>query len=363
MEELIKKLISFKTYGGNQLYECASFIKEYLENHGFKAEIKEYVKGYPIVLSSSGKGKPLMLNGHFDVVPPGEGWSSDPFTPKAIEDKIYGRGSTDMKAGLAVLMETYVSIADKLNYSLLFTAVPDEETGGKNGSKFLAEEYSPFFVIIGEPTGSERVNIGEKGLLQVRVKERGKSAHGSTPSLGENAILKLVDDITELRRRIEKTEVAIPKDVEEAVNNVKEIDERIYGDVKKITFSPGVIKGGSQVNVVPDYAEAEIDMRIPPGASVKDIMKRMEGIEIINSSEPNYTPLPPFIKLKPFITPYATDGRYFRMKGIPTIVYGPGELNKLHSPDEFVKIGDVKASLEKLKEILLSINNSDYFYK
>jgi len=356
--ELTKKLISFKTYNDNELHECALFIKDYLENQGFKAEIKEYVKGYPVVISSSGKGKPLMLNGHFDVVPPGEGWSSDPFVPKVVDDKIYGRGATDMKAGLAVLMETYVSMADKLDYPLLFTAVPDEETGGKRGSKFLAEEFSPFFVIIGEPTGSERINIGEKGLLQIKIKERGKSAHGSTPSLGDNSILKLMDDILILEKEINDFSVSIPRELEDAVNNVKEIDEKIFDDVRKITFNPGVIKGGTKVNVVPDYAEVEIDMRIPPGITSREVLEkiRVKGeIEIINSSEPNYTSLPFFLGLKPFITPYATDGRYFRLKGIPTIVYGPGELNKLHSPDEYVRISDINATFEKLKEILRNL--------
>ncbi|ARM75205.1 ArgE/DapE family deacylase [Acidianus manzaensis] len=362
LEELTKKLISFKTYDQQNLQDCAIFIKEFLIENGFSANIKEYDSGYPVVISESNKkeSKKILLNGHFDVVPPGEGWDFDPFTPREAEGKIYGRGSTDMKGGLAMLMQLYIELADKLDYSLIFTAVSDEETGGFHGSKHLAEEYSPSLVIIGEPTGWSRVNIGEKGLFQIKIIEKGKTAHGSTPSLGENAIIKLVDDLASLET-IQEYPIKIPKEIINAINEMRNINPIIYNDLKRISYNPGRINGGIKVNVVPDYAEAEVDIRIPPGISIDEvkqlISELVEGeVQVINSSDANYSILPDSMHFeKQIILAYATDGRYFRLKGIPTIVYGPGELNMLHARNEFVRIEDLKKSYEILKNNLLKL--------
>lgn len=361
LEELTKKLITFKTYNNQELLDCANFIKDFLESNGFSSVIKEYEKGYPVVISESKKGnKSVLLNGHFDVVPPGEGWDFDPFSGKEVDGKIYGRGSTDMKGGLAVLMKLYVELADKLEYSLIFTAVSDEEIGGFRGSKHLAEEYRPSLVIVGEPTGWNRVSIGEKGILQIKIREKGKIAHGSTPSLGENAIIKLVDDLVSLET-IQEYPIKIPKEVKEAIEEIKKINPTIYEDLRRITYNPGKITGGIKVNVVPDYAEAEVDIRIPPGISLEEVKKLIselvEGeVEILDSSEPTYSVLPPSMNFESkIISAYATDGRYFRFKGIPTIVYGPGELNMLHAKNEFVRVEDLRKSYEILKNNLLNL--------
>ncbi|AWR96728.1 ArgE/DapE family deacylase [Acidianus sulfidivorans JP7] len=368
IKDLTMKLISFKTFNMQELRECSNFIKDFLTENGFSAIIKEYDSGYPVVISESNKkiDRQIMFNGHYDVVPPGEGWDFDPFSPKEVEGKIYGRGSTDMKGGLAVLMQLYVDLAEKLEelgYSLIFTAVPDEETGGVHGSKHLAEEYSPSLVIIGEPTGWNRVNIGEKGLFQIKVIEKGKTAHGSTPSLGENAIIKLVDDLVSLET-IQEYPVKIPKEVIKAIDEVKKINPAIYNDLKRISYNPGKINGGIKINVVPEYAEAEVDIRVPPGITTEEvkqlISELVEGeVQIINSSEPNYSILPSSMKFESqIISPYATDGRYFRLKGIPTIVYGPGELNMLHAKNEFVRVEDLMKSYEILKNNILNFVNS-----
>lgn len=360
LEELTKKLISFKTYNNQELIECANFIKDFLENNGFSANVKEYDKGFPVVVSNTKGNKSVMLNGHFDVVPPGEGWDFDPFSAKEVDGKIYGRGSTDMKGGLAVLMKLYVDLADKLDYSLIFTAVPDEEIGGFHGSKYLAEEFKPSIVIVGEPTGWNRVSIGEKGILQFKIVQRGKIAHASTPSVGENAIIKLVDDLVSLET-IQEYPVKIPKEVMDAINEVKKINPVIYEDLRRISYSPGKISGGLKINVVPDYAEAEVDVRIPPGVSLDEvktlISELVEGqVEIINSCEPNYSLLPSSMDFQTKImSTYVTDGRHFRLKGIPTIIYGPGELDMLHAKNEFVRIEDLRKSYEVLKKNLLNL--------
>lgn len=100
----------------------------------------------------------IMLNGHFDVVPPGDlkAWKYPPFSPTLVDGKMFGRGTADMKAGLAVFMQLYVDLVDKLDYNLIFTAVPDEETGGEHGSKRLSEIYKPTWSLYPNLRGRKR---------------------------------------------------------------------------------------------------------------------------------------------------------------------------------------------------------------
>ncbi|AAY80955.1 M20 family metallopeptidase [Sulfolobus acidocaldarius] len=382
MDDLLKlvsglvKIPSVNPPHGEGLRDCANFIREYFSNHGYSAEVVEFDKGWPNIIVNNGKksDKSIMLNGHYDVVPTGDlkSWSHDPFSALILEDKIYGRGSSDMKSGLAVQMKVFVELADKLDYNLVFTAVPDEESGGFHGAKHLAEKYKPNLVLVSEPSGSEWINIGEKGLLQVKLKSKGKVAHGSLPSLGDNAIMKIVRDLVNLEK-IRDVKIPIPSELKEAIS--ARASSEVEKDYVSISFNPGVIKGGVKVNVVPDYAEAEVDMRIPPGIKnsealslVKKLVSESE-VEPIDLSEPNYTnPENHYVKKleetisktlgirpKNYIITGATDGRYFRNKGIPAIVYGPGELGVAHTYNEFVSFKEVINAYKVIREYLLSI--------
>ncbi len=365
IEDLTSELVKFKTINpkteSESFNDCVNFISEYFSQNGFSADIREFEKGWPTIIVRNKKdGKSVLLNGHYDVVPIGDiaKWKYDPFSGKIVDNKVFGRGSTDMKGGLAVLINTFIKVADKIDYNLIFTAVPDEETGGQKGSKYLAELFSPDFVIVGEPTQG-LINIGEKGLLQVKIIQKGKSAHGSMPSLGENAIMKLVNDLFSLQK-IQEIKINIPQEVKDGSQTLSNINPLLGNELKRISFNPGII------NVVPDFAEAEIDMRIPPGissekalTSVKELIKG--DLEILDISEPSYSKgnyvekFKEITNTKTFLTTYATDGRYFRYKGIETIAYGPGELNQLHSYNEYVKIDDLKTIGKNLEEFLTSI--------
>jgi len=383
VEEVVNitsKLIKIPTLNppGNSLKEGAEFIKDYLRQKGFSASILEFDRGWPVVISQS---KPrdknhVMLNGHYDVVPVGDEkrWKNNPFSGLILENLVYGRGATDMKGGLAVLMKVFSDLADKLEYDLVFTAVPDEETGGFHGSMKLAEVFKPDLVLISEPSGSNSICLGEKGLLQVKLVSVGKSAHGSLPSLGENAIMKLIRSLTSLQK-ISDYNIGTPKEVVELLR--AKADMNTEKDYLSISFNPGVIRGGVKVNVVPDYAEAEVDMRIPPGITVNDaialVEELVEGVKVepFNISEPNYTsPDNTYVKLlenvimrrlnvKPikYIMTGATDGRFFRYKGVPTIIYGPGGLNLAHSYDEYVTFQELEKTYEVISSFLLDISN------
>jgi succinyl-diaminopimelate desuccinylase len=353
--------------GGSELRRASSFVLNWLKERGVEAREVEFNQGWPLVLAEIGEGhKRVMLNGHFDVVPPGDltMWSFDPFSGAIQEDRILGRGASDMKAGLAVFMKVITEV-EPGECTLTLAAVPDEEVGGRNGSRILAERANYDLVLISEPTGSGQIAVGEKGLLQVKLIRRGKTAHGSLPSLGENAILNLAKDLVSLSK-VSEISFPTPPDLSGALINSINI---IGPDVGKISYNPGVIRGGVKLNVVPDYAEAEVDMRIPPGVSVEEgirVVKSLVGAQVIplDLSEPNYTSgnavnlLGDVIRKvlgvepKEYIFTGATDGRFFRFKGIPTLVYGPGVLGKAHSYDEYITLDELRRVYRVYKEFL-----------
>ncbi|WP_185957881.1 peptidase dimerization domain-containing protein, partial [Sulfolobus sp. B1] len=186
------------------------------------------------------------------------------------------------------------SILHTKKYKIVFSAVPDEEIGGLHGSLKLAQIYDSNLVVIGEPSGSTSMTLAEKGLFQLKLKGFGRLAHGSLPSLGDNAILKVMRDLERLNTEINKINIDLPSDLEEIIKDT----ETIYNlpEVFKISFNPSVIKGGVKTNVVPDYCEIEIDMRIPPGISSNSLLDYVKNnviketiVEPIDLSDPNYT--------------------------------------------------------------------------
>ncbi|MDG6934484.1 MAG: M20 family metallopeptidase [Nitrososphaerota archaeon] len=354
--------------------EAAIFIKEWLSGNGIPTKIIEFRKGFPVVIAETGKGKKsVLLNGHFDVVPEGDrqGWSSSPYSGKITDNVIFGRGSADMKSGLAVFMKLLAELNGKIDYDIIFTAVPDEEVGGFDGSRHLADRYGPDLVLNAEPTRSELVGLGEKGILQLKLVAKGKTAHASLPSLGRNAIMYMVSDLERLSR-IGKVRVNVTKDAREMLAvGIKEFGK----DVGDITFNPGRIDGGLKANVVPDKCYAEVDMRLPPGISIERALKLSKSllkharIESYISAEPNYTEessllARKFLKTVKRYAPNArtyiknggTDGRYFRWRGIPTISFGPGNNKIIHSYNEYVTFKDIEAAYRAYHDYLLNLS-------
>ncbi|ADN49702.1 M20 family metallopeptidase [Vulcanisaeta distributa] len=364
----------------------AGFIRDWLGERGFKSEFREYAKDKPNVIARVGRGKPvLILNGHMDVVPPGDDsrWVYPPFSGKIVEGRIYGRGATDMKGGLAVIMMVFTELAPLIERqgsgTLIFSATADEETGGHPGVEALVRDgvLVGDAAIVAEPSGSSRYYIGEKGLCQVKLVTRGRPAHGSLPILGENAIMKLAAAIARAEELINEFNkgIKLPSELTEAIRNSAEVYleaarasglnltlsdfERVVGTV---SFNPGVVRGGSKINMVPDYAELELDMRVPPGVSPSQVINHLRSglsgiadVEVLDTSEPNYTsPGEVIVRIihegiervlgatpRPIIVTGATDGRYLRARGIPTVVYGPGELALAHAYNEYVTVDDL----------------------
>lgn len=371
----LKELIKAKTENPpGDVTQGIEVIARILDEYHVDYRIVEPVKGKQNLIAVIGdeSEKTLILNGHVDVVPAGEKWTYDPFGGKIEGNKIFGRGASDMKSGVISLLYAFLAHKEKAPGRVILSIVADEETGGKHGSRYLIENKIIVgdACIIAEPsgdlkTGKYKIVAGEKGVLWAKIICRGRASHGSLPMLGKNAIRELSKTITTLPE-VFPTPVRIPEDAKDLIMNGKEWLNNVHpgaGDaLDHYTLNIGIIRGGKKVNIVPDYCEIEIDMRIPIGTNSSDAENQLRTflgteheIEIIDKIEPSYTssshPLTQAIRnvaemflgyAPPCVAmPATSDARLFRKAGIPTINFGPGFLEKAHTENEFVYITDV----------------------
>jgi len=378
--EIIKNLVNLiraKTINppGNT-GDGISIISEILDKYGVKYKIVEPVKGKQSIIAEIGdeSNGSIILNGHIDVVPAGTDWKINPFEGKIIDNKLYGRGSSDMKSGVIAILYSFLAYLDNPPGKITLTIVADEETGGKHGSEYIVNNgyIKGDACLVAEPTGNLKTGQysiagGEKGILWLKVITRGISGHGSLPMIGKNAIREMIKFISNLPELI-PSKKNIPSDALELIKDGKIWLKRIREDLDKtidsFTINVGVIKGGEKANIIPDKCEAQVDIRIPIGSTVNDaldLVKELSGIVdnfdiiILNKTEPSYTPLNSrlsqvimntaqrFLGYKPLYTCMSatSDARFFRFNNIPTINFGPGYLEVAHSANEFVYLRDV----------------------
>lgn len=185
--------------------ECAQVVYDELRGLGIDAELVEKAPGRTNVVAriKGEKGKPTLLyNGHIDVVPPGNGWTKNPFGAEVRDGIMYGRGTADMKSGMASMvaaMEAIVKSGISLGGDLVLTAVADEETGSVYGTRHLIERgLRADMAVVSEPTNL-RIEVAEKGILWAEITTHGRGCHDSRPGLGVNAIDGMVEVIEELR--------------------------------------------------------------------------------------------------------------------------------------------------------------------
>jgi len=392
--ELTRRLIRIPSLNPpGDMSDIQGFLGDYFSSIGLKFNMYEPEKGRITLhlVTGDGGGEYIHLNGHIDVVPIGvrDKWSVDPFSGEIIDGYIYGRGASDMKAGVAVLIKVFEVIDrywDDLPVKIGLSIVPDEETGGRFGSRYLARELNlrPRYLIISEPSTIYKVEVGEKGIYHYTVRVEGRPAHAAfSPYIGDNAILRLMRIIKDLYG-LTRLNVETPEDlidvVEESGNYVAELfgDDGLRDLYKRITCNVGVIRGGDKVNVVAPWAEAEVDMRIPPGLKLDDLKKHVRevldrhGGSIIRElgSEPNYTS--PRSQLTETIfnvirevvgragyhfVAGATDARHFRLMGCDAVIYGPGDPRYIHSYDERVKVDDIKISARVILKTIYRLVN------
>ena len=341
---------------------CTQFIGTLLEDAGFRVNSYEFADGRPsIVARADGNGEalPICFAGHIDTVPMGDTpWNMDPFGGETNEDKVFGRGSSDMKGGVAAMLVAGLEVAKASGRraGITFVITAGEETGSQ-GALHLAELGNVLgeagAMVIPEPTSNQLV-IAHKGALWLKATTRGVAAHGSMPEKGDNAIYKAVEVIDKLRGF-----------------TFGGASHPILGHP---TLNVGTIAGGTKINMIPDEAMLEIDIRMVPGQTgnrVIDDLKSTVGPEVAfqtilcldavasNLSDEWIQGVAELLK-KPLDprdeslgAPYFTDASILTPAygNIPTVILGPGEPAMAHKTDEYCHISKIREA----KDIFLSI--------
>jgi succinyl-diaminopimelate desuccinylase len=354
--------------------EICEFIASWLGTRGVEASLLEEIPGrtnvQAMIDGDEGGGKTLILNGHTDVVAAGNGWTEDPFGGLVKGGRVYGRGSADMKGGLAAMMVTVDALRKSRKHlagRMIFQATADEEVGSPMGTGYLVRRgLRGDLAIVGEPTSLE-VCVAHKGVLRFDVVAFGKAAHGSVPWEGRSAILAMNVVIDALRGYAAELEAG-----------------RRHPLLGAPTVKVGVIQGGVAVNVVPDRCRIVVERRLIPPESVEgavrevravvagaskragvrcevtfnaksessDASRDKEGVQVLLRAAKAVTG--EMRKPKGFLA--TCDARYLNNDaGIPAVVIGPGKLESVHAPDEYVEIRKLEqaARLYALSYVML----------
>lgn len=318
---------------------------------------------FEIHLKGSGNGK-LLFCGHMDTVLPGEQpWKYSPFSGALDGDKIYGRGASDMKSGLCAMFLAIESLYKEKKQQfgeIIFLATAGEEVDSCGARQYLQEQHVEAIdaIVIGEPT-NEKVVVGHKGALWLEIITTGKTAHGSMPDRGINA-------------------VAYMRQVMEMVETLKGKWKVSATPLGESSIAVTKINGGVQTNVIPDHCSLHIDIRSIPPQSHEQLMDEIkQHLNELFSEEgsPGFSvnillDRPSILteKSSDIITKaltlkrqesvygvsYYTDGAVLNPESkIPTLIYGPGDETLAHQPNEYVDINAYLRSIAFYRDLAL----------
>ena len=387
---LTQDLIRFPTVNppGEAYTPCAEYIGRRLEKRGFAVE---YVRGegtpgdsdrYPrtnVVARIEGKrpGRTVHFNSHIDVVEPGDGWSVDPFAAVVRDGRVYGRGTCDMKGGLAasiVAVEAYIETNPGFAGAIEISGTVDEESGGFGGVAYLARKG--YFsrprvdhVIIPEPLNKDRICLGHRGVWWAEIETKGQIAHGSMPFLGDCAV-----------RHMGAVLDAFEKDLFPALDRKRTAMPVVPEGARRSTLNINSIHGGQTEDYrpglpspnVPDRCRLTIDRRFLLEEEIAEVKSEVTGIlDRLKRERPkfDYT-IRDVMEVQPTMTdreapvvkavaeaireifdrepayvisPGTYDQKHVARLGhiYDCIAYGPGILDLAHRPDEWVGIDDM----------------------
>lgn len=352
---------------GNPEAEIAGFIEAFFAARGIETWRQEVMPGRPNVIArlpGRRSDRRVILEAHTDTVSIA-GMSIPPFEPEVREGCMYGRGSCDTKAGLAAMMHAVSSLHEsgvKPSCEVWLAAVADEEFSFRGVLK-LCEGLTAEAAIVAEPTEMRAV-IASKGVLRWKIRTLGKSAHSSKPHLGVNAISHMARVVGALEQH--------------------NCDLALYSHplLGPATVNVGVIRGGVQVNFVPDRCEIEIDRRLLPGERVEAVLSIYQTVlDALGSGDPAFRAEmdPPMLtdealetsadapvvhiaasilsdlglNAEPCGVPYGSDASKLSRHGIPTIIFGPGSIDRAHAAVEYVECQQVALAAQFYREFLL----------
>lgn len=313
------------------------------------------------VLKGTGEKPALVFNGHLDVVPVGDTpWLYEPFGAVCVAGRLYGRGASDMKGGLAAMLAAMAALKKAgvmLKGDLILSGVADEETGALGAKAWVRDGglQGVGAIVIGEPTNLEAY-IAEKGVFWLEITTYGKTAHGSMPDLGVNAIMHMTAALQALSR------LSLPYQPHPLLD--------------KPTMNVGTVVGGAKTNIVPDRCTASIDLRTLPGMRHEDVLQAIrQTLDGLREAIPDFRydlrvlaerapvasdPRSPIVEIalsllaargrreSPKATPgYATDASVFQpASGAPFLIFGPGIPQLAHQPNEYIDIDTYLQAIE-----------------
>ncbi len=354
--DLAQQLIRLRsTPESRNEHRVAELVADRLEAAGFDVELHRYGAHDANVIARWGRPDTpaICLSGHLDTVTAVEDdWRYDPYGAQVVGSRLYGRGAVDMKTGVAAIVraaEMYAESSPASGKPVALVLTAQEELGSL-GAAALAQEPQLLpesdVLLIAEPTSNKPV-LGHRGALWLDLFARGRSCHGSTPQLGENAIEKLVDGLILIREWCE--------------NNTT--THEVLGPR---TLNIGRLEGGVLRNIVPDRAVAQLDFRTPSEeeqATLADALRsQLEGqvsvsVESVLSLPPVYTdPSDPLVTIvrdvagrhldldhSPAVARFFTDASVLTpaLGAVPTVICGPGSPDQAHVVDEWCEVDEV----------------------
>jgi acetylornithine deacetylase len=376
--EMIRRLVAMDTTSRNSNLEIIDFIADHLERLGVKGRLVHDESGRKANLYATlgPADKPgIALSGHTDVVPiDGQSWSSDPWTMAERDGRLFGRGTADMKAFLAILLAKAPEMLRReptTPIHLVFTY--DEEVGCMGVRSLLKVlrdlPVRPYACIIGEPTDM-KVMVGHKGKMSLRCHVHGRECHSSLAPEGVNAIEYAALVIGRLRAMGRRMAAEGPFDPD--------------FDVAHSTVHTGVVRGGTALNIVPKHCAFDFEFRYLPGTDPEALLAEVKGFaetELLPqmkavAPEAGFTwepisafpglDMPADSEIVAFVksltggnsvgkVAFGTEGGLYQEAGIPTVICGPGSISQAHKPDEFIEIDQVaqcEAFIDRLMDRL-----------
>jgi succinyl-diaminopimelate desuccinylase len=321
------------------------------------------------------QGRHLIWNGHLDTFPAVEA----PLPPRIRNGRVHGRGAVDMKGGVAAFLIAAKQLHDDpraLNGHLSLVLVCDEETFGPHGTRSLLTRRPHLHgdaMISTEPSSLGLLRIAERGLLWLRITFSGTSLHAAYPDTGEGAILRMAAMLQATQDHVDRVNASLP-DAESELPGDKVLDQHLGPGAARITrsmsFNVGTVRGGTAVNMKPDFCEVSLDLRLPASVNVDRLLEQVTNIahrhtgtvEVLSMGAANSTADDEDVvravasaaevvlgtRPSPSTGIGCTDARLWRAAGIPACVIGPDPAT-MGSVDEFVEL----AELEQLAAILV----------
>lgn len=369
--DLTRELVKLPSITGEEA-EVAGHMADVFSDMGLNVESIEVEPGRPNVIGTlpgPRDGRTLVLNGHTDVVPPGEGWSRDPFSGELVDGKIHGRGATDMKGGLAAMVGAVQAIqrtGATLGGTLMLTAVVGEERDQIGTRRLVEDGLQADFAVITEPTELAPV-IAHKGDLYYEIWVKGRAAHSSRPDAGINAIDKMAGIIVALR------ELAV------------EMTRKNHPLLGTPTLSVGTISGGVETSMVPDRCCITVDRRLLPGEALEEADAELQqvlgrlcaedkelrvNLERIMTAPAMETPAETAVaqsvrqaaaRVLGYVPdfrgePGTTDANWLvNAADIPTVIFGPGSVAQAHQVDEFIEVDQIVKATQVLALVILDL--------